>query len=147
MYMEIHQLLKQGFTKVQVAQKLDISRSTVYRYLERNPEAMSKWVKKTKVRRKKLDPYKDIILSWLFEHPDMSAAQVLDWLQERYPNLKVAESTVRLYVRELRKEYDIPKKAATVWLLKQGINIVRFLMAIWNGPFMRGEVKLAIFRG
>ncbi|MBB5147578.1 DNA-binding CsgD family transcriptional regulator, partial [Cerasibacillus quisquiliarum] len=29
MYMEIHQLLKQGFTKVQVAQKLDISRSTV----------------------------------------------------------------------------------------------------------------------
>ncbi|WP_260173545.1 helix-turn-helix domain-containing protein, partial [Cerasibacillus quisquiliarum] len=27
--MEIHQLLKQGFTKVQVAQKLDISRSTV----------------------------------------------------------------------------------------------------------------------
>jgi len=108
---------------------------------------MSEWVKKTKVRRKKLDPYKDIILSWLFEHPDMSAAQVLDWLQERYPNLKVAESTVRLYVRELRKEYDIPKKAATVWLLKQGINIVRFLMAIWNGPFMRGEVKLAIFRG
>lgn len=113
MYMEIHQLLKQGFTKVQVAQKLDISRSTVYRYLERNPEAMSKWVKKTKVRRKKLDPYKDIILSWLYEHPDMSAAQVLDWLQERYPSLEVAESTVRLYVRGLRKEYDIPKEAAT----------------------------------
>lgn len=44
MYMEIHQLLKQGFNKVQVAQKLDISRSTVYRYLERNPEAMSVFV-------------------------------------------------------------------------------------------------------
>src|SRR5690625_6222769 len=113
MYMEIHQLLKQGFTKVQVAQKLDISRSTVYRYLDRNPEAMSKWVKKTKVRRKKLDPYKEKILSWLYEHPDMSAAQVLDWLQERYPSLEVAESTVRLYVRGLRKEYDIPKEAAT----------------------------------
>lgn len=145
--MKIHQLLKQGFSKVQVAEKLNISRSTIYRNSERNQDTMSEWVKKTKVRRKKLDPYKDRILSWLFEHPDMSAAQVLDWLQERYPNLKVAESTVRLYVRELRKEYDIPKKAATVWLLKQGINIVRFLMAIWNGPFMRGEVKLAIFRG
>lgn len=130
-----------------MAEKLNISRSTIYRNSERNQDTMSEWVKKTKVRRKKLDPYKDRILSWLFEHPDMSAAQVLDWLQERYPNLKVAESTVRLYVRELRKEYDIPKKAATVWLLKQGINIVRFLMAIWNGPFMRGEVKLAIFRG
>ena len=111
MYMEIHQLLKQGFSKTKIAEKLDISRTTVYRYLKRNPETMSKWVKKTKVRKKKLDPYKDKILSWLFEHPDMSAAQVLDWLQENYPSLEVAESTVRLYVRELRKEYDIPKEA------------------------------------
>jgi len=111
MYMEIHQLLKQGFSKVKVAEKLGISRTTVYRYLNRDPDMMSKWVKKTKVRKKKLDPYKELILSWLFEHPDMSAAQVLDWLQEKYPNLKVAESTVRLYVRELRKAYDIPKES------------------------------------
>ena len=41
MYMEIHQLLKQGFSKVQVAEKLGISRSTIYRYAKRNPEAMS----------------------------------------------------------------------------------------------------------
>ena len=113
MYMEIHQLLKQGFNKVQVAAKLDISRSTVYRYLKRNPESMSEWVTNTKVRKKKLDPYKDLILSWLFEHPDMSAAQVLDWLQEKYPSLSVAESTVRLYVNGLRKEYDISKESTS----------------------------------
>jgi len=113
MYMEIHQLLKQGFSKVKIAEKLGISRTTVYRYLKRNPEMMAKWVKKTKVRKKKLDPYKDCILSWLFDHPDMSAAQVLDWLQEKYPNLEVAESTVRLYVRELRKKYNIPKEIVT----------------------------------
>ena len=113
MYMEIHQLLKQGFSKVKIAEKLGISRTTVYRYLKRNPEMMAKWVKKTKVRKKKLDPYKDRILSWLFDHPDMSAAQVLDWLQEKYPNLEVAESTVRLYVRELRKKYNIPKEIVT----------------------------------
>src|SRR5699024_297511 len=78
MYMEIHQLLKQGFNKVQVAQKLDISRSTVYRYLERNPEAMSKWVIKTKFRRMKLDLYNDIILSWHYVHPDIYAYKILD---------------------------------------------------------------------
>nr|WP_268233838.1 helix-turn-helix domain-containing protein [Virgibacillus oceani] len=33
MYMEIKQLLKQGFSKVKVAEKLGISRVTVYRYL------------------------------------------------------------------------------------------------------------------
>jgi len=110
MYMEIHQLLNQGFSKVKVAEKLDVSRSTIYRYLERNPETMANWVKGTKTRRRKLDKYKDLILSWLREHPDMSAAQVLDWLQEKYKDLKVAESTVRLFVRGLRKEYDIPKE-------------------------------------
>lgn len=110
MYMEIHQLLNQGFNKTQVAKKLNISRTTVYRYLEKDPESMAKWVKSTKVRRKILDPYKEIILNWLRTHPDMSAAQVFDWLLDKYEHLKVAESTVRSYVRELRKTYDIPKK-------------------------------------
>src|SRR5690625_4008434 len=109
MYMEIQQLLKQGFSKVKVAEKLGISRPTVYRYLKRNPETMNEWIKGTKTRRKKLDGYKDIILSWLREHSDMSAAQVYDWLIEKYKGLHIAESTVRLYVRELRKNYDIPK--------------------------------------
>src|SRR5699024_10754307 len=110
MYMEIQQLLKQGFSKVKVAEKLGISRTTVYRFIKRNPETMSEWVQNTKTRKKKLDDYKDTILFWLQQHPDMSAAQVLDWLQEKY-EVNISESTVRLYVRELRKEYDIPKEA------------------------------------
>jgi len=110
MYMEIQQLLKQGFSKVKVAEKLGISRPTVYRYLKRNPETMAEWIKETKTRKKKLDDYKELILSWLREHPDMSAAQVFDWLTEKYNGLQVAESTVRLYVRALREEHNIPKE-------------------------------------
>ncbi|HEX6593695.1 MAG TPA: helix-turn-helix domain-containing protein [Bacillota bacterium] len=34
--MEIHQLLKQGFSKTKIAEKLGISRTTVYRYIKRN---------------------------------------------------------------------------------------------------------------
>ena len=30
-------------------------------------------------------------------------------MNERYPKFEVGESTVRRYVRELRKEYNIPK--------------------------------------
>jgi len=113
MYMEIQQLLKQGFSKVKTAEKLGISRTTVYRYIKRNPQSMSKWVEKVSTRKRKLDDYKERILSWLKVHPDMSAAQVLDWLQEKYAGLEVAESTVRLYVRGLREEYDIPKESAS----------------------------------
>ena len=71
---------------------------------------MSDWIDSTKTKRKKLDPYKRQILSWLREHPDMIASQVEDWLKERYSDLEVSESTVRAYVRNLRKEYNIPKR-------------------------------------
>ena len=43
----------------------------------------------------------------------MKSAQVEDWLRERHPDLKVSESTVRSYVRDLRREYNIPKKTKT----------------------------------
>lgn len=113
MYMEIHQLIKKGFSKTKVAEKLGISRSTVHRYLKKNPSDMSKWVDSIQTRTKKLDPYKELILSWLREHPDMSAAQVEDWLKERYEDLEVGESTVRSYVRELREEYKIRKETSS----------------------------------
>src|SRR5699024_2455019 len=110
MYMEIQQLLKQGFSKVKVTEKLGISRTTVYRFIKRNPETMSECVQNTKTRKKKLDDYKETILSWLQQHPDMSESKVVDSLYEKY-EVNISESTVRLYVRELRKEYDIPKEA------------------------------------
>jgi len=111
--MEIQQLLKKGFKKAAIARKLGISRPTLYKYLEKNPPEMAEWVHSLQTRRKKLDPYQELIISWLKEHQDMTAAQVYDWLLERYPSLNVGESTVRAYVRELREKYDIPKKKST----------------------------------
>lgn len=113
MYMEIHQLLQQGFSKTKIAKRLGISRTTVYRYIKRNPDTMAQWIHSTKRRKRKLDEHKITILRWLRENPDMSAAQVLDWLLEKYSDFQVAESTVRLYVRELREKYDIPKQIVT----------------------------------
>ena len=43
------------------------------------------------------------------EYPHLSAAQIKDWLLERFPNLEVADSTTRLYVNEVREEYQIAK--------------------------------------
>ena len=109
-YVEIDQLLKQGFTKRNIAKKLKISRTTLYRYLEKSPKEMVDWMESTKSRAKKLDKYEELILRWLREHPDMSAAQVYDWLNERFEDLEVGESTVRSYVRELHSHYEIPKE-------------------------------------
>lgn len=112
MYMEIHQLIKKGFSKSKVAEKLGVSRSTVYRNLKRSPSDMANWAESIQTRSKKLDPHKELILSWLREHPDMSAAQVEDWLKEKYEDLEVGESTIRSYVRELREEYNIKKETS-----------------------------------
>ncbi|WP_289136337.1 helix-turn-helix domain-containing protein [uncultured Brevibacillus sp.] len=70
-YVEIDQLLKQGFTKRNIAKKLKISRTTLYRYLEKSPKEMVDWMESTKSRAKKLDKYEELILRWLREHPDM----------------------------------------------------------------------------
>ncbi|EKB55603.1 hypothetical protein [Falseniella ignava] len=48
---------------------------------------MSEWTYTLQNRAKKLDPYADIILEWLKEHSDLSAAQIEDWLLEEYPDL------------------------------------------------------------
>lgn len=57
-----------------------------------------------------MDPYRDWIVNWLKEYPSLSGAQIFDWLQERFPNIKVGESTVRRYVNEVRELYQIEKK-------------------------------------
>ncbi|WP_207902588.1 TnsD family Tn7-like transposition protein [Melghiribacillus thermohalophilus] len=108
--MKIRQLLEQGFSKKKIAEKLGISRPTLYRYLKKNHQEMADWMKSIQTRSKKLDPYRDQFLGWLKEHPDISAAQIEDWLKERHPSLHVAESTLRAYVRQLRAEYDLPKE-------------------------------------
>ncbi|TMN21820.1 IS21 family transposase [Lentibacillus cibarius] len=108
-YTDIRQLYQQGFKVAQIARKLGISRTTVYDYLNREPEEMSIWVAGTKERSKKLDPYENEIFSWLKKHPDLSAAQIQDWLLEKHGNMDVAASTVRNYVSQLRGRYHIPK--------------------------------------
>lgn len=112
MYMEIKQLLKQGFSQTKIAEKLGISRVTVYRHLKKSPSEMSEWVDSLQYKKKKLDSHKELILSWLRIHPDISAAQVYDWLLEKYEGLIIGESTVRTYVKALREEYKIKKETS-----------------------------------
>lgn len=109
LYVEIHQLKKQGFKIAAIAKKLGISRNTVYKYLNMSFNEASYWVSSTGSRRKKLDTHRDHILSWLKENPDLSSAQVEDWLKEQFPSIEIGSSTVRGYVSELRDIYHIPK--------------------------------------
>lgn len=108
-YSKIQHLKQKGFKVATIAKKLGISRNTVYEDLKKTPEEFEEWVLALSIRGKKLDPYQKLIMSWLQEHPDLSGAQIYDWLIEKYEDIQVGESTVRRYVDELRERYQIPK--------------------------------------
>ena len=112
LYSDIQVLKRKGFSISKIAKKLGVSRNTIYKFIEMNPMEVAEWMAATKVRSKKLDPYRDIIINWLREHPDMSSAQVEDWLKERYGEKieKIGEATVRRFVRGIREIYHIPKE-------------------------------------
>jgi transposase len=113
MYIEIQQLKKLGLTISQIARKLGISRPTVYEYINITPDEFNKRLEEMQQRSKRPDQYHDKILSWLLEYPDLSAAQIYDWLEEEYKELNFSESTLRNYVRILRKKYNINKEPIT----------------------------------
>ena len=108
-YYEIHRLRSEGFKNSSIAKKLMISRNRVIEYGRMTPDEFQKFILSLQNRSKKLDPYQDQIVNWLKEHPDLSGAQVLDWLQEKLNVHSVSEGTVRNFVNELRERHCIPK--------------------------------------
>ena len=113
LFVMIHQMKEKGFNVSQIAEKLKVSRPTVYKYLEMTYEEAEDWLAISYQKAKKLDPYRDWIVAWLEAYPHLSAAQIKDWLLEKYPELSIGDSTVRLYVKELREIYHIEKKKFT----------------------------------
>lgn len=113
MYFSIQRMKQQGLKIAQIARKLELSRNTVYKFIEMDPDQFSEYLEQLVSRRKKLDGYEDFILEWLREYPDLSAAQVQDWLKERHQVQNVSEGTVRNFVREVRSKHGIPKVMQT----------------------------------
>ena len=108
LYMTIHRLREKRLRIAQIARQLNISRNTVYKYLNMAFEEALNEFGELKGK-KKLDPYQDWIVNWLKEYPSLSGAQIHDWLKEKFKDLSVGESTVRRYVKEMREIYSIEK--------------------------------------
>ena len=108
-YYQILKLKEEGFKEAAIARKLSISRNTVRSYLGKSPEEFEAFILTLQARGRKLDPYREYIVMWLKQHPDLTGAQVYDWLQEKCDVQNIAESTVRSYVNEVRDTYQIPK--------------------------------------
>jgi transposase len=107
MYHNIHSMKNMGFSKRQIASKLELDYRTVSKYLAMTPEEFNSSTLK-KERQQNLGLYEGVVTDWLKKHPDMTAAQVYDWLKEHY-QVTVAERTARRFVENVRKKHSIPK--------------------------------------
>ena len=112
MFSQIKQYKALGFNKSQVERTLNINYKTVQKYWDMTPDRYAEVTIESKIRHKKIDIYKYDILEWITDFRDMSAAQVLDWIKERYGEVKFKERSLRLYISNLRQEYNLPKALA-----------------------------------
>lgn len=110
-FAEIKELKRKGFNKSQVERIMNINYKTVTKYWDMTPEEYSRLIEESKCREKKLDKYRNDILSWIREFNDISTAQISDWLREKYERLDFKERTLRDYVKRLRKDFNLPKAA------------------------------------
>lgn len=109
MYSRINELKNLNLKISQIARHVGVSRNTVYKYINMTPEEYHQYLERRETRKKKLDNYKGEILDWLNKYPNLSTAQVYDWLREQYIGIVVCERTVGNLVNQLRKEYALPK--------------------------------------
>ena len=107
MYSRIQALKEQGFSIRQVARMLRAGRNTIKKYWDMDPETYAATYKSVN-RMTALKAYEPVVLKWLETYPCMTAAQVQDWLGEKY-RLDAADRTVRSFVAQIRKDYGISK--------------------------------------
>jgi transposase len=112
MYYTIHSMKNQGFSRRQIAERQQIDFRTVSKYLSMTAEEYEKKVL-NKEKRRSLELYEGVVTDWLKQYPDMSAAQVYDWLKEHY-QVAAKERTARRFVESLRKKYAIPRIKGTI---------------------------------
>ena len=115
MYNEIQKLKSMGFSKSRTAHKLQINFRTVSRYWDMMPADYAAAFKdrSRNMQNSSASRYEQDILFWLEQHPDLSSAQIYDWLYEKYQAPpQVAERTMRRYIAWLREQHAIPRSSA-----------------------------------
>jgi transposase len=114
-YEKIQELKRNHLNKSQVSRRLHIDFKTVSKYWDMPADEFSACMDRAQRRRRKADDYKDFIVRCLQKYPDMTAAQVYDWIKERtgMKTLPFRQRSFRNYVNAIREEYDIPRPDTT----------------------------------
>ncbi len=111
-YSKIQECKRNNLNKSQTARRLGLNRETVATYWNLEPQEYAEKEATAKNRAKKADEYREFVIECLMRYPDMSAAQIYDWIRERnnVETLAFRERAFRSYVKTIREEYGISKQ-------------------------------------
>lgn len=106
-YYEIHRMQREGHSISHISEYLVLARRTVSKYLSMSEQDYEELLVRQSNRKKILLPYEDFVRERLEQFRDTSAAQMHDWLKERYPDLpSVSPKTVFNFVGWVREKHN-----------------------------------------
>lgn len=108
MYVEIQRLKRLCYKKQQAARELDIDTKTVRKYWEMDEESFAEQLLESRERSKNMDPYRELVLSKLRDHREITSAIIYDNLLEEFKDFEPSYRSVRRYVCVLREEEGLP---------------------------------------
>lgn len=110
-YGKIQEYKKKGFNKSQTARRLGKDYKTVLKYWNMSPDEYSAEKEYSSTRIHKAEPYEDYVVECLKKYPDMSAAQLYDWIsgKKNGDELPFKPRSFRSYVSDIREKYGIKK--------------------------------------
>ena len=110
MYYEIHRLHRENQSVLQISRKLNINRRTVRKYLNMSEPDYENFLLAQTDRKKILLPFESFIKERLQLYQDTSAAQMHDWLKEKFAENfpDVSQKTVFNFVHRVREKYNLP---------------------------------------
>ncbi|MFA6940787.1 MAG: hypothetical protein WCQ54_07355 [Clostridiaceae bacterium] len=111
MYGEIQEYKRKGFSKSQTARKLGRDYKTILKYWDMSPDEYAAERGNALTRPRKAESYEEYVVECLTAYPDMSAAQLYDWLLEKRSGTKLSfkPRAFRNYVADIREQYGIKK--------------------------------------
>lgn len=112
MYYKIQVMKSKGFSQRKVSDLTGYSRKAVRKYWDMTPDQYDELILE-KAKKSGLEQHKEQILMWLREYSGVTAAQVFDWLQEKYP-VELCESSVKRCVNKLKKSITLKARLIRV---------------------------------
>lgn len=109
MYYEIKRMRREGSSFSKISEVLDLNRRTVTKYSQMDESEFERFLQERSIRQKTLSPYEDFVHQRLSIYQDTSAAQMHDWLKERFEDFPTVDpKTVFNFVRWVRSKYSLP---------------------------------------